>query len=114
MQVIKTSMQVTPIDKVEHSSKSQNTAFQGILKKSSHKHYDLLGFREATNLVYKKEGIKGFYRGFNASVVKNTLNAGTYFASLHYLCSIMHPENEKSTERRTHVNALASSMARVI
>jgi len=32
----------------------------------------------------QKEGAAGFYRGFTPSIIKNTLNAGTYFASLHF------------------------------
>ena len=55
-----------------------------MLKKSPHKHQELLGFTDATRLVYKKEGAAGFYRGFTPSIIKNTLNAGTYFASLHF------------------------------
>ena len=44
-----------------------------------------LSFREATQLIYLKEGSKGFLRGLTPSIVKNTLNAGTYYSILFYM-----------------------------
>jgi solute carrier family 25 protein 38 len=52
---------------------------------TKHKHYELLSFKEATMLIYEREGVKGYYRGFLPSIIKNTLNAGSYFSTLHYL-----------------------------
>lgn len=43
-----------------------------------------LSFREASKLIYQREGFKGYYRGFLPSIIKNTFNAGTYFSLLHY------------------------------
>jgi len=40
--------------------------------------------RQATQFIYRKEGMKGFMRGFVPSMMKNTLNAGSYFSMLHY------------------------------
>ena len=39
---------------------------------------------QATRMIYTKEGLPGFMRGFTPSVLKNTLNAGTYFSVLFY------------------------------
>ena len=55
------------------------------MSKSNHKHYELLSFKEATMLIYEREGVKGYFRGFTPSIVKNTINAGTYFSTLHFL-----------------------------
>lgn len=55
------------------------------MSKTTHKHYELLSFKEATMLIYEREGPKGYFRGFVPSIVKNTLNAGTYFSTLHFL-----------------------------
>jgi hypothetical protein len=55
------------------------------MSNTSHKHYELLSFKEATMLIYEREGPKGYFRGFGASVIKNTMNAGTYFSVLHFL-----------------------------
>jgi len=52
---------------------------------TKHKHYELLSFKEATGLIYQREGLRGYFRGFLPSVIKNTLNAGTYFSTLHFL-----------------------------
>jgi hypothetical protein len=52
---------------------------------TSHKHYELLSFKEATMLIYEREGARGYFRGFGPSVIKNTMNAGTYFSVLHFL-----------------------------
>ncbi len=46
-------------------------------------------FREATTLIYRKEGPKGFMRGFVPSMMKNTLNAGSYFSMLYYIESVI-------------------------
>ena len=36
-------------------------------------------------LIYEREGLRGYYRGFMPSLIKNTLNAGSYFSTLYYL-----------------------------
>lgn len=84
LQVIKTSMQVSPIDKPTDNS-HQSKTFQKMMSSSKHKHYELLSFKEATWLILEREGFKGYFRGFGPSVIKNTLNAGTYFSTLHFL-----------------------------
>jgi hypothetical protein len=43
-----------------------------------------LSFREATQLIYNREGPKGFLRGLVPSLLKNTLNSGTFFGLLFY------------------------------
>ncbi len=40
--------------------------------------------RQATTFIYRKEGMQGFMRGFTPSMLKNTLNAGSYFSMLYY------------------------------
>ena len=40
--------------------------------------------RQATLFIYRKEGMRGFMRGFVPSMMKNTLNAGSYFSMLYY------------------------------
>ena len=40
--------------------------------------------RQATVFIYRKEGFRGFMRGFVPSCMKNTLNAGSYFSMLYY------------------------------
>ena len=39
---------------------------------------------QATKTIYSHEGLTGFMRGFTPSMIKNTLNAGTYFGMLYY------------------------------
>lgn len=109
IQVIKTSMQVSPIEKVDRKEVGR-TIVQKMIKGAPHKHYELLGFTEATRLVYAKEGIKGYYRGFTPSIIKNSMNAGTYFAALHFFVNKMKPLD--LGEHRT--NSVASALARVV
>ena len=40
--------------------------------------------RQATLFIYRKEGLPGFMRGFVPSMMKSTLNAGSYFSMLYY------------------------------
>lgn len=70
-----------------------------------------LTFREATQLIYLKEGSKGFLRGLTPSIVKNTLNAGTYYSILFYVetsLKNMGFDNEKQ------VHFISSSFARAV
>lgn len=39
---------------------------------------------ESAKIIYQREGLKGFVRGFTPSMIKNTLNSGTYFSMLYY------------------------------
>ena len=77
-------MQISPIDKPKDHA-HQSKTFQKLMSSSKHKHYELLSFKEATMLIYEREGFRGYFRGFGPSIIKNTLNAGTYFSMLHFL-----------------------------
>ena len=58
LQVIKTSMQVSPIDKPgAGEAQAKGAAFEKIIEKSGRQHYELLTFRQATQLIYSREGI---------------------------------------------------------
>jgi hypothetical protein len=78
---------------------------------TKHKHYDLLSFKEATFLIYEREGIKGYYRGFLPSLIKNTMNSGTYFSTLYYL-RLMFQKTEVMSDN--WVNFWSSAIARGI
>lgn len=41
-------------------------------------------FMESAKIIYRQEGLKGYMRGFTPSMLKNTLNSGTYFSMLYY------------------------------
>lgn len=68
-------MQVKPIDAQRFLSKQVNNETTKLN----------LTFREATMLIYRKEGSGGFLRGLSPSIIKNTLNAGTYYSILFYV-----------------------------
>lgn len=72
---------------------------------------DLLSFKEATLLIYEREGMLGYYRGFTPSIIKNTLNAGTYFSTLYYLKLVLQKSNMMNENM---ANFWASSSARAI
>lgn len=78
---------------------------------SKHKHYELLSFREATYYIYKREGLRGYYRGFMPGLVKTTLNGGTYFSTLYYFKKMFMKMDVMSEHA---VNCMASGMARSI
>lgn len=82
-----------------------------MMSTTKHKHYELLSFKEATMLIFEREGFKGYFRGFGPSVIKNTLNAGTYFSTLHFLQQMLLQMNIMSDHM---VNSLASGTARAI
>lgn len=108
LQVIKTSMQISPIEKpADHHLQSKT--FQKLMSSAKHKHHDLLSFRESTMLIYEREGLRGYYRGFLPSLIKNTMNAGTYFSSLHYLRVALQKMNVMS---ENWTNFWASATAR--
>ena len=104
LQVIKTSMQITPIGKkAEHSQRGSRIKmnfnnqmnasalnFQQILQEQKKVHEQSkqkiksLTFREATSLIYKNEGYQGFLRGLGPSLFKNSLMTGQYFSILYF------------------------------
>lgn len=51
LQVIKTSMQISPIEQpTDHHLQSKT--FQKFMTNTKHKHYELLSFKEAITLIY--------------------------------------------------------------
>lgn len=68
-----------------------------------------LNARQATLLIYRKEGLTGFMRGFTPSVLKNTLNAGSYFSMLYYTETLIRATN---LFNESQVAALASASSR--
>lgn len=52
-----------------------------------------LTFVQAAKTIYTREGFPGFMRGFTPSMIKNTLNAGTYFSMLFYFEQLIHSFN---------------------
>lgn len=92
LQVIKTSMQITPVELAKNAEptkvasvvskaaeaatlKSQAAALpKEVIKKA--KVYDTYSFREATEHIWKTEGPKGYLRGLGPSLIKNTLLTG--------------------------------------
>ena len=103
-------MQISPIEK--NTDKSlQSKTFKKVISSSKRKHYDLLSFNEALFLVYRREGFAGYYRGFLPACIKNTLNAGTYFSSLHMFVEMLDQMNVMSERQNQFA---ASSLARVV
>lgn len=68
-----------------------------------------LTFWEAVTYIKRKEGARGFLRGLTPSILKNTLNAGSFFSMLYY--------TEQALERtglfgEYQIDFLASAMSR--
>jgi hypothetical protein len=82
-----------------------------MLNNSKRQHYELLSFKEAVMLIKEREGLKGYYRGFIPSIIKNTLNSGTYFSTLYSLIKVLHNTTSLSDNA---VNFWASAMARTL
>lgn len=66
--------------------------------------------RQATVFIYKKEGLKGFMRGFVPSMMKNTLNAGTYFSMLYYTETLL---RSSGLFREAQIAFMASALSRI-
>ena len=62
-------------------------------------------------LIYEREWFRGYFRGFLPSIIKNTMNAGTYFSTLHFLRQMFISMNLMSDHA---VNFWASASARAI
>lgn len=70
-----------------------------------------LTFREACKLIYLKEGSGGFLRGLSPSIIKNTLNAGTYYSILFYLETSL---KQMGFENESQVHFISSASARAV
>jgi hypothetical protein len=102
LQVIKTSMQVKPIEAQMYLNKNIVNDLQSKLN---------LTFKEATQLIYRKEGAKGFLRGLSPAIIKNTLNAGTYYSILFYVETSLRVFGMQSDSQ---IHFIASSFARSV
>ena len=78
---------------------------------SKHQHYELLSFKQAVCLIYEREGMRGYFRGFLPSLIKNTLNSGTYFSTLYYLKLMLLKTSQMSENL---CNFRASALARAV
>lgn len=105
-QVIKTSMQVSMQDNAKYLKTSLRPDQVNALKANE---MMSLNARQATLLIYRKEGLTGFMRGFTPSVLKNTLNAGSYFSMLYYTETLIRSTNLFNDSQ---VFALASASSR--
>lgn len=94
LQVIKTSMQIRPINQqpTDHAPKN-------------------LSFMQATRTIYTSEGLPGFMRGLFPSLLKSTLNSATYFSTLYYFEEML---KSMHVMKDAQVHMAASSMARVL
>ena len=108
MQVIKTSMQVSLQDQAKFLKDSLRPEQQKALQKNQ---MMSLTARQATVFIYKKEGMSGFMRGFVPSMMKNTLNAGSYFSILYYTETLL---KSSGMLRDSQSAFVASSIARTI
>ena len=63
-------------------------------------------------MIYAQEGLPGFLRGLLPSVLKNTLNAGTYYSILFYTETYLKLAPGKRTDSQNQF--LASSFARAV
>jgi hypothetical protein len=68
LNVIKTSMQVSPIKKDGVKTGERRN----------------LSFMQATSTIYHSEGMRGFMRGLAPSLIKNVVTSGTFFSMLYY------------------------------
>ena len=80
-QVIKTAMQIKPVES-QNKTKSELLHEQALKLKNTSKRYDMLSFTEATKVVFEREGLIGYYRGFLSSLIKATAAGGIFFGSL--------------------------------
>ena len=109
LQVVKTSMQISPIHLVEAQQNKKGEIKPGSgnpppagqsstmqaqtidLNKTAEKakkpgrRIECMTFREATRHIYVNEGSKGFLRGLVPSLLKNSLMTGQYFSILFYM-----------------------------
>ena len=44
-----------------------------------------MNFRQAAQVIYETEGLRGFLRGLTPSLIKNSFMTGQYFSILFYL-----------------------------
>jgi hypothetical protein len=90
LQVVKTTMQITPIEKKETPKIKIEVPIEDATEMKPERRFKWvkkypvkagnrwknLSFREATVHIYKQEGLKGFMRGIVPSLIKNSLMTG--------------------------------------
>lgn len=109
LQVIKTAMQIKPI---EQSTKTRSELLHEEKQKLKNRtgKYDMLSFREATKVIFEREGFRGYFRGFVPSIIKATLSSGTFFGVLTCTKNFLN----HFTEDRKQINFYSAIFARLV
>jgi hypothetical protein len=89
LQVIKTAMQIKSIEQII-KTRSELLHEAKLKLKNRVGKYDMLSFSEATKVVYEREGLKGYYRGFVPSLFKATFSSATFFGVLSFAKNFLH------------------------
>ena len=102
-------MQISVQDQKQYLQETLRPTAKVTEKVPANKQTLSLTARQATQFIYRKEGLTGFMRGFTPSVLKNTLNAGSYFSMLYYTETLI---RGSGMFKESQVHFLASSASR--
>ncbi|XP_038999655.1 mitochondrial arginine transporter BAC2-like [Hibiscus syriacus] len=102
------SIMLAPVELVKIRLQLQNTSFPGSQSASVHK-----GPISVAKTIIKTEGLRGIYRGFTITALRDAPSHGFYFWTYEYMREQLHPGCRKSGQETLRTMLIAGGLAGV-
>ncbi|KAK9030780.1 hypothetical protein V6N11_032192 [Hibiscus sabdariffa] len=102
------SIMLAPVELVKIRLQLQNTSFPGSQSVSAH-----AGPISVARTILKTEGLKGIYRGFTITALRDAPSHGFYFWTYEYMREQLHPGCRKSGQETLRTMLMAGGLAGV-
>ncbi|KAL4386798.1 hypothetical protein GQ457_09G006960 [Hibiscus cannabinus] len=102
------SIMLSPVELVKIRLQLQNTSFPGSQSVSAH-----AGPISVARTILKTEGLRGLYRGFTITALRDAPSHGFYFWTYEYMREQLHPGCRKSGQETLRTMLMAGGLAGV-
>ena len=102
------SMMLSPVELIKIRLQLQNTNYSTSQSASSH-----TGPISVAKSILKTEGLRGLYRGFTITVLRDAPSHGFYFWTYEYMREQLHPGCSKSSQESLRTMLIAGGLAGV-
>ncbi|MBA0748989.1 hypothetical protein Gogos_002957 [Gossypium gossypioides] len=102
------SFMLTPVELIKIRLQLQNTSFPGSQSVGAH-----TGPISAAKSILKTEGLRGIYRGFTITALRDAPSHGFYFWTYEYMREQLHPGCRKSGQETLRTMLIAGGLAGV-
>ncbi|KAJ8756012.1 hypothetical protein K2173_024558 [Erythroxylum novogranatense] len=102
------SMLLSPVELVKIRLQLQSTSQENVRQEGSHK-----GPISVVKSIVRTEGLRGMYRGFTITVLRDAPSHGVYFWTYEYMREKLHPGCRKNGQESVNTMLIAGGLAGV-